>query len=392
MITPIEDQGSLRELGQFDLNDPRLRLTLSWEDIEISAQEQIVQTLANPFLKTLVVLPDVHWGMNVCIGTALLMQDVVIPSFVGVDIGCGMAHVNTGRMVAELDLETFESRKALFRTIQKVIPHGKGQGNKKATASPYPVVFESVSMPHGERRQVNRGAARDWGTLGHGNHFIEIGVNAKNEVGITLHSGSRSPGYRIANYYIAKSAQHNPCPAPFFAITSALGQSYYHDMLWATNFAAANRRRMLRKLLNVLALPEEMPYIEESHNHSIWNREDNTVLHRKGATPANSGELGLIPGNQLDGVYVTVGLGNERYLCSSSHGAGRIMSRTAARQQGTNAQLKELMMPVVCRTDDDVLDEAPWAYKDIHAVIKNQVENRQVDVVDYFKPIIVVKG
>lgn len=173
---------------------------------------------------------------------------------------------------------------------------------------------------------------------------------------------------------------------------SELGQSYYQDMLWAVNFAAANRRRMMQKLLTVLGLPEDMPSIEESHNHAVWDRDNNTVLHRKGATPANSGELGLIPGNQLDGVYVTMGLGNEFFLCSSSHGAGRSMSRTAARQQSTNAQLKEAMISVVCRTDDGVLDEAPWAYKDIHAVIKNQVDNKQVAVVDYFKPIIVVKG
>ena len=370
----------------------RLRLTLPWEEIEDSSKEQIEELLRNPHLETVVVLPDVHWGMNVCIGTVALMKDVIVPSFVGVDIGCGMIHVNTRRTAEDLELHSFEAKKEIFRMIQKVIPHGKGEGNNKFV-QPYPVTFESAGMPAKGQKQVNRRACHDLGTLGSGNHFIEIGVNAKGEVGITLHSGSRSPGYNIADHYIKAAEMLNPCAAPFFEIASEPGQAYYHDMLWALDFAAANRLRMMEKLLPLFGLSAaELSIIEKTHNHAVWDKDTNKVLHRKGATPANADELGIIPGNQLDGVYVIKGLGNERFLCSSSHGAGRTMSRKDAFCFESNERFKELMADVVCRTDAKVQDEAPWAYKDIHAVLKNQVENGQVEIVDYFKPLIVVKG
>ena len=371
----------------------RLRLTVPWEDIEDSSKEQLEETLRNPRLVTLVVLPDVHWGMNVCIGTVALMRDVIVPSFVGVDIGCGMLHLNTRRRAEELGLVSFEAKKELFRRMQKIIPHGKGKGNK-AAAPPYPIALESSAMSRKEQKQVNFRACHDWGTLGGGNHFIEIGVNDKGEVGLTLHSGSRSPGYNIAHYYIKAAAERNPCAAPFFDITSELGQAYYRDMLWALDFAAANRLRMAEKLLPLFGLDESRlcSAIEKTHNHAVWDKETNRVLHRKGATPADAGEYGVIPGSQLDGVYVTKGLGNAHFLCSSSHGAGRAMSRGEAFRFESNEKFKMLMADVVCRTDAKVQDEAPWAYKDIHAVVQNQVENGQVAVIDYFKPIIVVKG
>jgi tRNA-splicing ligase RtcB len=371
---------------------PRLRLTLPWEEIEDSAKGQIALVLLNPKLETLVVLPDVHWGMNACIGSVVLMNEVIVPSFVGVDIGCGMAHVNTRRTVEELGLVSFEDKKAIFRKIQKIIPHGKGEGNKK-DAPPYPVQFESSSMSRKEQKNINFKAAHDWGTLGHGNHFIEIGVNSKGEAGLTLHSGSRSPGFNIADHYIKKAVELHECAAPFFEINSGIGQAYYHDMLWALDFAAANRLRMMEKLVTLLGLSlKDFSLIEKTHNHAVWDKEKNQVLHRKGATPANSGELGVIPGSQLNGVYVVRGLGNEHFLHSSSHGAGRTMSRRDAFQHDSNEKFKELMADVVCRTDTKVQDEAPWAYKDIHTVIKNQVDNRQVEIVDYFKPIVVAKG
>ncbi|MDR0466659.1 MAG: RtcB family protein, partial [Deltaproteobacteria bacterium] len=313
----------------------RLRLTVPWETIEDSAKEQIEELLRNPRLETLVVLPDVHWGMNVCIGTVALMRDVVVPSFVGVDIGCGMIQVNTRRTVEELGLQSFEAKKQLFRMMQKVIPHGKGKGNKDAmiASAPYPVAFESAAMPHKWRRRINHRAGHDWGTLGSGNHFIETGVNDKGEVGIALHSGSRSPGYNIGVYYVQMAEKLNPGAAPYFEITSEIGQAYYSDMHWALDYAAANRLRMMEKLLPLFGLDmteSGLAVIEKTHNHAVWDKETNMVLHRKGATPANAGELGIIPGNQLDGIYVIRGLGNGYFLCSSSHGAGRAMSRTQA--------------------------------------------------------------
>jgi tRNA-splicing ligase RtcB len=381
------------ELDAAAARHPKLRLTLPWENIEDSAREQLGRTLLNPALETLVALPDVHWGKDVCIGSVVLMNGVIVPSFVGVDIGCGMAHVNTRRSVADLGLVSPEDRKLLFRRIQKIIPHGKGIGNR--ILEPYPDVFTSASLSRKEQKRINHRAAHDWGTLGHGNHFIEVGLNERGEVGITLHSGSRSPGYNIAEHYILEAGRlhRGQGVAPFFEMRSELGQAYYHDMHWAASFAAANRLRMLERLLGLFAVnAQDLLRIEKTHNHALWDQEKNQVLHRKGAIPAGAGEYGIIPGSQLDGVYVTRGLGNEHFLCSASHGAGRAMSRQSAFRHESNEKFKELMAGIVCRTDTKVQDEAPWAYKDIHAVVRNQVENKQVEVVDYFKPIVVVKG
>ena len=241
--------------------------------------------------------------------------------------------------------------------------------------------------------KVNKTTSKQLGSLGSGNHFLELGVNGKGDVGITIHSGSRRAGYDIADWYIRKAK------SSFIELHCELGQAYARDMAWATEFALENRRVMLEAALALLGFDdaETAAYlcsmINENHNHAVL-RENGRVLHRKGATPANDGELGIIPGNQRDGVYVGRGLGNEHFLCSCSHGAGRTMSRGAARKFKSNEDFKSIMAEadVVCRTDADVQDEAPWAYKDVHEVIRNQVENDILKVVDYFKPIIVVKG
>jgi len=182
------------------------------------------------------------------------------------------------------------------------------------------------------------------------------------------------------------------------SLDSALGQAYLADMQWALDFALENRRRMLEQALLALgftaaecaAFIHSTGFINETHNHALIAA-DRLVLHRKGATPAEKGQLGVIPANQRDGVYITRGLGNDEYLSSASHGAGRIFSRKAATRQGDIKELQRLMKGIICRTDAAVLDEAPWAYKDIDAVLRAQ-KGLVVDVVDHFKPVIVLKG
>jgi tRNA-splicing ligase RtcB len=169
-------------------------------------------------------------------------------------------------------------------------------------------------------------------------------------------------------------------------------------MQWALDFALENRRRMLEQVLLALGfaaaqcatLMSSPAFINETHNHALLT-EHCLVLHRKGATPAEKGQRGVIPANQRDGVYITVGLGNDAYLSSASHGAGRRFSRKAAAKQGDVKELQKLMQGIVCRTDAAILDEAPWAYKDIDAVLRAQ-EGVVVDIVDHFKPVIVIKG
>jgi tRNA-splicing ligase RtcB len=183
-------------------------------------------------------------------------------------------------------------------------------------------------------------------------------------------------------------------------LQSSLGQAYLAAMQWALDFALENRRRMLEQVLLALgftaaqcaAFMQSDAFINETHNHAmITAHSTRLVLHRKGATPAEKGQLGVIPANQRDGVYITVGLGNDEYLSSASHGAGRKFSRKAATKKGDIKELRKLMQGIVCRTDAAILDEAPWAYKDIDAVLRTQ-KGIVVDIVDHFKPVIVIKG
>lgn len=232
------------------------------------------------------------------------------------------------------------------------------------------------------------------GTLGGGNHFIEIGENKSNEIGITIHSGSRNPGHTIGGYYMnlaKKEGTKFGKGLGLFHIKSELGKAYYTDMLWAQEYALQNRKIMINKILECLKIHDynTTELINENHNHAIIK--NNNVLHRKGATPAEKDQLGIIPSNQRDGVYITRGLGNDEYLNSASHGAGRCKSRKKAKKDITMQDFEKQMKGIVCKINNDVLDEAPDAYKNINEVLAAQ-DGILVDVIDHFKPIIVVKG
>ena len=366
----------------------KLTLTLPWEDIDAEAQKQIRKTLEMPELARLVIMPDVHAGYDLCIGGVALLRGVVCPSFVGYDIGCGMCHVDTGKSLAELGLDTKKNREDLFALLQQRIPAGLGKGRGRDGGARFRSACGDKAL--GER--VTALAAEQLGTLGSGNHFLELGVNAAGRLGITVHSGSRRCGYDIAAFYMKKGR--------LLPLDSALGQAYLADMQWALDFALENRRRMLEAVFPALgftaaqgaALVKSPAFINETHNHALIDARDaRRVLHRKGATPAEKGRVGVIPANQRDGVYITTGLGNETYLSSASHGAGRKFSRKAAAKRGNTKELRRLMHGIVCRTDEAVLDEAPWAYKDIDVVLRAQA-GVVVDIVDHFTPIIVLKG
>lgn len=367
------------------MQHPKLRLTIPWEAMELEAQQQIIRVLAMPELERLAIMPDVHAGYDLCIGGVALLRGVISPSFVGYDIGCGMCHVNTGHTVSELKLERPKDREKLFVRLQKVVPAGLGK--KAGTASDF--VFRSASCDKQLEKKVEPFVYEQLATLGSGNHFLEIGENAAGQVGITIHSGSRRVGYDIASWYMRKGR--------LLSLEQELGQAYLADMNWAMDFALENRRLMLQATLESMGLghlakkllaPGVM--INENHNHAVPFGEG-LMLHRKGATPAEEGQAGVIPANQRDGVWITRGLGNKEFLSSASHGAGRKLSRKAAASKGSPAELAKLMKGIVCRVDKEVLDEAPWAYKKIDEVLAAQ-DGVLVDVVDHFKPLIVLKG
>jgi len=364
----------------------KLALMLPWEDIDVEAQKQILKVLELPALTRLVIMPDVHAGYDLCIGGVALLRGTVCPSFVGYDIGCGMCHINTEKTLAALGLGSKKNREELFELLRQRIPAGLGKGHKTNSG----MNFRSACGDKALEKSVAPLAAAQLGTLGSGNHFLELGENAAGQLGITVHSGSRRCGYDIAASYMQKGR--------LLPVDSALGQAYLADMQWALDFALENRRRMLEQVLSGLgftapqcaAFIASPAFINETHNHALIAG-SSLVLHRKGATPAEKGQAGVIPANQRDGVYITVGLENEEYLSSASHGAGRKFSRKAAAKKGDIKELRKLMQGIVCRADTAVLDEAPWAYKDINAVLRAQ-EGVVVDIVDHFKPVIVLKG
>lgn len=355
--------------------DARLLLTIPADGIEPSAMSQIEQALALPFLKKLAIMPDVHAGYDLPVGGVALLDGYIWPGAVGYDIGCGMCHISTGVHVS--DIPPAES---IFEGIMGRIPVGFSSRTTPLThrkfgnASGYACLGDAVR----ER------ASRQLGALGGGNHFIEVGVNAEGMVGITIHSGSRRPGWIIADFYMRMTG--GPVP-----VDSEIGQKYLADMEWAQMFALDNRAEMMRQCLWALHLRQDLVenMINENHNHAVLT--DDGVLHRKGATPAEFGKLGIIPANMRDGVWITRGLGNEKFLCSASHGAGRRMSRTEAKKRVDMVKFADDMRGVVTPDLSGISDEHPEAYKPIGDVLSAQ-DGVLVDIVDHFKPIVVVKG
>lgn len=386
------------------LKSKKLALTIPWDEIEETAQEDIIKVLKEPFIKKLAIMPDVHAGFHLPIGGVALTDGIISPAYVGSDIGCGMTFLKVHGDECEF-LRSESSRQNVFNEILERIPVGKGICHKVERGfddiSPFRTRDEThLSEAEALNEIIQSRQFYQFGTLGGGNHFIEIGENSKGEFSITIHSGSRNPGNVIAEHYIKKRGEH-------LSLSSNEGRAYSHDMMWALAFALRSRVDMVKSVLEALGVVAGKPmrktfarlhkglivksdfFINENHNHATVTR--NGVLHRKGATPAELGQYGVIPANQKDGVWITEGLGSDDYLQSASHGAGRTMSRRKAREKGSVEMLKSMMDGIIARTDEGVLDESPWAYKPIDKVLKAQ-DGVLVNVIDHFKPLIVVKG
>ena len=356
--------------------DNRLKLTLPKEDIEATAWEQIEAALELPFLEKLAIMPDVHTGYDLPIGGVALLDGYVWPGAVGYDIGCGMCHVNLNITLEDLKLPLSEIEERIY----KFIPVGFNnldnpiRSYKKFTnKSKFSALYDSV----------NNKASVQLGTLGSGNHFLQVGVNMDGVIGITIHSGSRRAGYNIGDFYMRMTG------GPVL-VNSDIGQAYIEDISWASCFALDNRMRMIEMCLKAMKISlKDMNVINENHNHIEIHGD--SVLHRKGATPAELGQDGIIPANMRDGVYVTKGLGNKEFLSSASHGAGRKMSRGQAKRELDCNKFTNDMDGIIAPTGKKFLDEAPDAYKDINYVLAAQ-DGILVDVVDHFKPLIVIKG
>lgn len=356
------------------MTDPRLALTIPIEEIEPEAWSQVMNCLNIDVLTKLAIMPDVHCGYDLPIGGVALIYEHVWPAGVGFDIDCGMLHIYTGHTLKELKLTDIGNREKLYKRILENIPAGKGIEHKQPQE--YDSKFPNNSGDKELNKRVQSKANKQIGTLGSGNHFIQIGVNDKDQVGITIHSGSRKPGYCIAEYYMKLAKRVGSKfgkSVSMFHIDSENGKNYMNDALWASQYAYDNRAEMGKRILKEMKLTEKdiISAFNETHNHFVFDKlNKKEVLHRKGATPAEEGQFGVIPANQRDGVYCTVGLGNEDFLRSASHGAGRKMSRKKASNNISLEKLQTQMKGIVCRSDKDILEEGPDAYKDIKNVIK----------------------
>ncbi|NDK91832.1 RtcB family protein [Gordonia desulfuricans] len=383
--------------------------TLLWADeesIEHQARNQLRRVSTLPWVYGVRVMPDVHVGKGATVGSVIAMRDAVCPAAVGVDIGCGMAAVRTDLVAADLPDDLSGLRSAIeakvpvgferHREPVDVVRHRLGGG--------WAGFWDRFGELHRGVRQLDDRARRQLGTLGGGNHFIEVCVDDEQQVWIMLHSGSRNIGKELAERHMSVAAKlpHNAdLPdrdlAVFLSGTPEM-DAYRHDLEWAQEYAARNRRVMLALVCEAVretfagrAVAFDEP-ISCHHNYVATEHIDGLELlvTRKGAIRAGAGDLGLIPGSMGTGSYVVRGLGSAESFYSASHGAGRRMSRTRARKTYTADDLVAQTAGVESRKDAGVVDEIPAAYKDIDAVIAAQTD--LVEVVAHLRQVVCVKG
>ncbi|SDO32214.1 RtcB family protein [Actinacidiphila guanduensis] len=382
-----------------------------WADpagVEDGALRQLRNVSSLPWIEGLAVMPDVHYGKGATVGSVIAMRDAVCPAAVGVDIGCGMSAVKTSLRAGDLpgDLSRLRSR------IERAVPVGRGLHGEPVDPADLPgyaargwaglwARFGELAEP--VRPRAER-AAKQLGTLGSGNHFIEVCLDTEGAVWLMLHSGSRNIGKELAEHHIGEAQRlpHNrDLPdrdlAVFVAGTPQMA-AYRHDLFWAQEYAKHNRAVMMALLQDVLARefrkarPSFEPVISCHHNYVAEETYDGVELlvTRKGAIRAGGGEYGIIPGSMGTGSYIVRGLGNTAAFNSASHGAGRRMSRSAARKRFTARDLADQTRGVECRKDSGVVDEIPAAYKPIDQVIAAQRD--LVEVVAELRQVVCVKG
>ena len=374
-------------------------------DVEESAMRQIENLTTLPFLfHHLAIMPDVHAGMGMPIGGVLACKDAVIPNAVGVDIGCGMCAVKTSWKVEDIPADVL--RKQIMRDIRKRIPLGMDHHKDAQDARYLPQGYDIDKLEIVKRR--SQSILHEVGTLGGGNHFIELQKDEEGSLWIMIHSGSRNLGKQVGDYYNKIAAHLNEIwhssvspdiRLPFLARGCKEFEMYWKEMLFCIDFALCNRKLMMERIEEVLADAlngiEFEPMINIAHNYAAFENHfgQNVIVHRKGATLAREGVTGIIPGSQGTASYIVEGLGNPDSFCSCSHGAGRQMSRTMAiktldmRQEVDYLEARGIVHAI--RSQED-MQEASGAYKDIEEVIANELD--LVRVKTRLLPVAVIKG
>ena len=401
------------------LHGPTGGLIKAWIDgvsIEDGARKQLDNISQMPFIHSHVaVMPDVHFGLGATIGSVIPTKGAIIPAAVGVDLGCGMMAQRTSLTGSDLPDNLF----GLRTEIEKRIPHGRtdnGGDNDRgawgeAQLLPDHLVegLKTIVEKHPEITRQSRRARHHIGTLGTGNHFVEVCLDEEDRVWIMLHSGSRGVGNKIGSYFIELAQKDMRkwfinLPDKDLAYFPE-GTDHFNDyrmaIAWAQGYARANREAMMAAALEALAVTVPKPFtLNESavNCHHNYVREERhfgakVLVTRKGAVRITATDLGIIPGSMGAKSFIVRGIENEAHanaLCSCSHGAGRTMSRNAARKRFTLEDHATATAGVECRKDADVIDETPGAYKDIDAVMAAQADH--VEIVHTLKQVVCVKG
>jgi tRNA-splicing ligase RtcB len=372
------------------------------DDVEEGALKQLYAVMEQDAVIRGAVMPDVHQGYSLPIGAVVKVEGNISPAYVGYDIGCGMAAV-------KLDIDKnliIPHAEEIVHSIRRAIPTGFHH-NKIETEWDYKNLPRSEML---EKLFRKKSGLKQLGTLGSGNHFIEIGHDPENRVWIIIHSGSRNVGWQTAAWYMLRAAGNDRFLKPdfsnvnrllrqsegqyFLRADSQIGRDYIADMDFCLKFALANRFEMIRRIVEQIDHYAgcgknfvESSAINRNHNHAEFR--DGAWIHRKGATHAEQGMAGVIPGNMRDGSFIVKGKGNSDALWSSAHGAGRKMSRHKAKKTIPLEHFRKEMEGITSSACKGTLDEAPDAYKSIFRIMEQQKE--LVEVVAYIKPIINIK-
>ena len=374
-------------------------------EFDDKAREQIENLASLPFVHHhIALMPDCHGGMGMPIGGVLPTKDVVIPNAVGVDIGCGMCAVKTNIRARRLTEKIL--RKVIMKGIRERIPLGMDHHKEMQDEKYLPTGFDLEKLPVVENHY--KSIHHQVGTLGGGNHFIELQRDGEGWLWIMIHSGSRNLGKQVGDFYNKKAKWFNELyyskveselMLPFLPLKTHEFNEYWDEMNYCIAFAKCNRQLMMERIKEVIvdALPlaEFEPTIDIAHNYAAFENHfgANCIIHRKGAVRAMAGEIGIIPGSQGTSSYIVEGLGNPDSFMSSSHGAGRLMSRTQAiKTLSLEDEIKKMESKGIVhsiRSQRD-LDEAASAYKDIDQVIA--LETDLVKVITKLEPLAVIKG
>jgi len=382
--------------------DKKIHMHVNFETLEESAKLQFDECCSQLFVTEAALMPDAHSGYVAPIGSVIKTKFAIVPSWVGYDIGCGMIAI---KISDHKDIQDIIKKysKDLFDEINRTIPMGAGRHNENMD-DVREIYQMDIALDRLSEKTINSKlfntvknlSPKNLGTLGSGNHFIEI-LECKDETWLVIHSGSRGVGHYIGTYFMKEVSGLEKGFEATYAITEPdMKLEYMAYQEYCLDFALINRLSMAEKVSEAINLITSYYYstvlnlwCNKNHNHCI-ELEPDVYLHRKGATSSDLDELGVIPANMRDGCFLVRGLGNQEFLNSSSHGAGRRLSRGEANKTITLETFQDQMKGIVAPVNKITIDESPGAYKNIFDVM--EIQKRSVEVIKHLKPIINWKG